>query len=238
MYPLSRRPAGGTRFASPASTKRLLPSFSGPAVSRLSLLTFAAICLGVANNGFGQFFPGGWGGHRHASTVAESHARGMADAVRSQGMANLMNARALGEIEDARSKYIDNRLRATQAYYDRRKIRDEYREEQQIKTRYYLAQRASALNPLKEGELEPTSGEITWPSLLMQPQFAEHREFFNDVFAHRAAEGVASNEDYIAATNRSKRWRQQLTEQRDEYDFNELREAILFIRRLVGDLEL
>ncbi len=196
------------------------------------------MCLCAANTGFGQYFYGGWGGYRHASTAAESYARGMADAVRSQGQANLLNARALGEVEDARSKYVDNRLRATQAYYDRRRIRDEYMEEQQMKTRYYLAQKASALNPLTKSELDPTTGKITWPSLLMQPQFAEDREFFNDIFARRAAEGVASNQDYIAATNRSKSWRQRLTKQRDEYDFNELRDAILFIRRLVEDLEL
>ena len=207
---------------------------------------FRKLCLflvifsvGLTGKAYSQYYYGGWAGqYHHASTAAEGYSRGIADVVRSQGMANMMNAQALGAVEDARSKYIDNRLRATQAYYEQKRIRDQYNEEQQSKTRYYLAKKASSLAPMTKEELDPNTGKIMWPRLLDQPQYAKDRQVFDEIFARRAAQGVASNEDYIAATNRSKEWRQRLTQERDDHNFNELRDAILFIRRLVDDLSL
>lgn len=207
-------------------------------MSKFLPLAVLVVAVCTADLALCQYY-GVWGGSpHHASTAAESYARGMADAVRSQGQANLMNAQALGAVEDARSKYIDNRLRATQAYYDRKRIHDEYQEEKQMKSRYYLAKKASSLAPLNQRELDETTGKITWPQLLMQPQYDEDRRLFEEIFARRATEGVASNEDFIVASNRSKDWRDRLTKERDNYNFNELRDSILFIRRLVEDLNL
>ena len=86
-----------------------------------------------------------WGPRYHSSTAGESHARGLGALIRDQGEANLLNAQAAGEFEDARSKYIQNSVDAVQAYYDRRRIHDEFYEEKkkvrQARSEAFLARR-------------------------------------------------------------------------------------------------
>ncbi|KAA5539732.1 hypothetical protein FYK55_23320 [Roseiconus nitratireducens] len=210
-----------------------------------SLLLASLWILPLADQAFCQWYGGGYygggyagGGYHHASTAAEGYARGMADVIRSQGEANLANAQALSGYEDARAKYIDNRNKATAAYYERRKLRDQYKAAEKEERAYYRARRTSELTPLTAEELDPSSGKITWPELLQDPQYDQYREVFDKIFAQRAADGIATNNDYVIAVNTSKEWRQVLTEKRDEYVFNTLRDSILFIRRLENDLSL
>jgi len=203
----------------------------------LVVLGFVSTWLSAAASG--QYYGGGyyWGGG-HASTAAESAARGMSDLIRSSAEANLTNAQALSAVEDARSKYIDNRNKATAAYYDRKRIRDEYKQQEAEKRRYYRANQANKLAPMEDEELDRAQGKINWPPLLADPQYDRQREVFDQIYANRAATGLVSNDDYVRANNVSKSWRRLLTDKRDEYDFDALRDSILFIRRLEKDLSL
>ena len=84
-----------------------------------------------------------WGPRYHSSTAGESWARGLGALVRDQGEANLLNAEALSVREDARSKYINNTVDAVQAYYDRKRVHDEYMEEKraerQARSEHFIA---------------------------------------------------------------------------------------------------
>ena len=92
--------------------------------ARLSLLILAGFSL-VAVAQF-PFWEGG--GYRHASTVEEGAARGMADVIRSAGAANLMNSEAAKNYQDAQKKYIENRMQATETYFEMKRVNKEYRD--------------------------------------------------------------------------------------------------------------
>ena len=68
-----------------------------------------------------------WGYSYHASTAEEGIQRGYADVVRSQGMANLLNSQAATQYEEARKSYIENRMQATQTYFEMRRYNTEAR---------------------------------------------------------------------------------------------------------------
>ena len=93
-------------------------------------LMVALAAASAPSSGLARDYFYGYRGGYHASTAAEGYQRGMADIIRSRGQANLMNAQAAGYLEDARAKYLENRYRATEIYYERRKI---YQQEQAAK---------------------------------------------------------------------------------------------------------
>ena len=68
-------------------------------------LTFAC-CLFVPLAVQAQYF--GDSSQTFSSTVEEGSQRGYADVVRSYGMASLLNAQAVNQIEQARKQYIEN----------------------------------------------------------------------------------------------------------------------------------
>ena len=94
------------------------------------------------------------------------------------GMANLIRAQSQAAVnyEQARSKYIDNKQKWTQNYY---KMREE---RQATLAREHEAQKHSpesltsaakdAVPPtLGADELDPVTGQITWPAILKGPEF-------------------------------------------------------------------
>lgn len=129
----------------------------------------------------------GYGG----GTVAGNYAMGMSDLVRSQGQANLLNSIAAGNLEDARSKDLDNRLKATNTYFELRKMNRSYREQEKSAPTsseqiYRLAQQGAPrrTNAL---QLDPVSGAIAWPALFLDARYAAQREQLDKLFGARAA---------------------------------------------------
>ncbi len=133
----------------------------------------------------------GWGGYSyHASTAGEGYMRGMSDVIRSQGMRNLLNSEAAKNLEDARAKYIDNRLKATQTYFEMKRYNKEYRDANKkprpTSEQLFRLAKKSLPKPLGPSELDPVTGVIHWPQLLAQPEFASARETLQQLFAARA----------------------------------------------------
>jgi len=133
----------------------------------------------------------GWGGYSyHASTAGEGYLRGMSDVVRSQGMRNLMNSEAAKNMEDARAKYINNRLQGTKSYFEMKRYNKEYRDanKKPRPTSEQLFRLAKEATPkaLSPSELDPVSGAIHWPELLTQDDFAPMRQTIDPLFAQRA----------------------------------------------------
>lgn len=134
--------------------------------------------------------------YNNASTVGESYARGMSDMVRAAGDYNLQTSAAAGQYQDAYSKYLDNRVKATQNYFEMRKMNSDYRAAE--KDRYYqrcseaMARHSQAGKParLSATEVDTVSGQIAWPALLMNDEFAADRKQLEELFAKRAAQGV------------------------------------------------
>ncbi len=144
-------------------------------------------------------YPGvwsGWGGYHHASTAEEGAARGMADFTRSAGMANLMNSQAANNYQDAQRKYMENRVYGTDAYFDMRRMNREAREAEQgpRPTQDDLARyaRARAPSKLSVSDLDPFSGQISWPPLLRDEAYAAQRQALESLFNERAKAGQLS----------------------------------------------
>ncbi len=135
----------------------------------------------------------GWGPSYHSSTAAESYQRGFADVVRSAGAANLMNSAAMKNVEDARSKYIDNRLQATQTYFEMKRINKDYRDANAAPrpTSEQLHRLAKQQTPgtLPPTDLDPVTGAIAWPEVLTTDVYAPYRESLEALYADRASTG-------------------------------------------------
>lgn len=143
----------------------------------------------------------GWGGGYHSSTAAEGAQRGFADVVRSAGAANLMNSEAMVNVEDARSKYIDNRLQATKTYFEMKRYNKDYRDanKKPRPTSEQLFRLAKDATPaaLSPAELDPVSGAIAWPEVLTTDVYEASRGNLEALYADRAnAGGKVSMEQY------------------------------------------
>jgi hypothetical protein len=126
----------------------------------------------------------------HASTAEEGIANGMANIISSAGAANLMNAQAATQAEQARSEYIRNRMLATQTYFDMRRTNEEYRKETQGKPlsmeQYVRLARVEAPDRMSPSELDTLNGKIYWPPQLMVNAYAPLRKEIETLYNRRA----------------------------------------------------
>ena len=185
-----------------------------------------------------DYFYGYRGGY-HASTAAEGYQRGMADVIRSRGQANLMNARAAGYVEEARAKYLENRYRATEIYYERRKIHDQEvaakRAARRESTNRYLAR--IRIQPFTSKEFDAATGRVEWPSTLTDSQWDEFRQRIDELLAARAKYGALSSDQYLEAMSLTKEWRRAIVAKRGDYPVKVLRESVRFIRKVDRELD-
>lgn len=137
---------------------------------------------------------GGWGwGQTHASTAEQGMMEGMASMMQAAGSRNLMNAQAMGFVEDARRKNIDNRVYGTDAYFQMRKMNREARAAEQgprptqEDLQRYARQRAP--DRLSPSELDPLTGTIAWPSVLRDEEYQTHRGELELLYQKRAQAG-------------------------------------------------
>jgi hypothetical protein len=191
-------------------------------------------------HGYAGPYPYGYaGGYHHASTAGEGYRRGLAEVIRSYGENNLANARAQREWEAARKEYIENRLLATKAFWERRQIYQQERAAEQYEEREkaeaFLAK--VRLEDLSPQEFDLETGQIVWPKLLADARFKKGREMLDELFARRAQYGELSIDDYSKAESLIKLWRQELTDDQDEFPEEVLRDSLRFLLRLNRELE-
>ena len=151
-----------------------------------------------------------------SSTVGESYARGMADVVRSQGEFNLMTSQAHINAQEARRRQLENDLRQTEIFFERRAINRQQRfgdyperaarnaeraarDRQRAMIRYGQEGRPTRLT---SKELDPLTGAITWPLFLQGPEYAQPRQTI-DAVMHTLAlqDGVLNLEQFQAITS-------------------------------------
>ncbi|MBW3597301.1 MAG: hypothetical protein KY475_08505 [Planctomycetes bacterium] len=138
-------------------------------------------------------------GYDHASTYSEGVARGMADVVRSAGAAELMASEAAKNYEQARAMYFNNRLKYTQTYFEMKQLNEQYREERRgqrpTSEQLFRIAEERAPEPLSPSELDPYSGEISWPPLLLAPEYTDLRETSERLIHARVSDAVSMSVD-------------------------------------------
>jgi len=138
---------------------------------------------------------GGFGFNRggYASTAGQAAAYGISEMARAQGAENLMNSEAAKNWEDAKTLEIQNRMRWTDTYFDMRKTNREARaaeagppvtQEQAIRMA-----RMAAPARLNSTQLDPVTGHISYPIVLMDTPYTAYRDHLDGLFADRAASG-------------------------------------------------
>lgn len=152
--------------------------------------------------GYGRGWGGGYG-YGYASTAAEGFQRGMADVIRSTGAYNLMTSKAMSNVEDARKKYIKNRVDGTQAYFEMRRMNKAARQAEagprptQQDVIRYAQERAP--DRLTASEVDPLTGGIAWPSLLQNEAFKSEREELDELYEKRAGRGSLTSSEVMRA---------------------------------------
>lgn len=153
----------------------------------------------VGYGGYGGY-GGGYGGWGGATTPGSAAGHAMADMVRSQGAYNAMTSAAMVNVEEARSKYIDNQKQWTEVYLMKKRALDAQhaQDKEEARARNARLQEAQASNPsslpprLSSSELDPSTGTISWPSALMRDSFAPQRRDIESLFVARAHTGSTS----------------------------------------------
>lgn len=125
----------------------------------------------------------------HASTVGESHARGMADVIRSSGEAALSGSAAAINMTTAQSQALDNDLKNTQVYFEKRKINEANtyaKRNRPTQEQVFRLARERAPDRLGASSLDPVTGEINWHFVLEEDAYAVNRQEIQDLFHERA----------------------------------------------------
>lgn len=205
------------------------------------MLALSAVGSAAAQPGWRGGWGGGWGGAYYSSTPAEGYARGLADMVRSAGQANLSNSEAAINWEQARSANFDNRLKYTQMYFERRRMNEQYTEQQRAERRYsremFRGGGQPTLDPLTAAELDPLTGQIHWPSSLMTEPFAASRKRFQKLSEQRAKDGQKLDFDsQNSVRTETRTMTDELRNQIASYTPNDYAAARRFIQRLSADL--
>jgi hypothetical protein len=170
-----------------------------------SAISALAILVALSSWATAQYYGGAYVNNK-ASTVGESHARGYADVVRSQGMANLKNSEAAINMTEAARRNMENRDQWTDTYFQMRQKNRDYRaaERRPRASREDFVRMAAAGRPskLSPSELDSVTGEVKWPRALTRPEFADSRAELDNLLAKRAAYGQSTWDDYtqISAT--------------------------------------
>jgi len=145
------------------------------------------------------------------TTPAGSALTGASNVIQAQGSYNLQTSQAAINLTQARSMNLDNQLKATQTYYEQRRIHDDFKKAEYDKDRrtaddYRRYAHAAAPKRLSYSQLDPITGNLNWPPVLTDDEYSEDRQELDKLFAERAKAGGAigySNATKIRKTSDS-----------------------------------
>jgi hypothetical protein len=144
--------------------------------------------------GFGIGYGMGYGGYGYGyggGTVAGNYMNGMSNVIRAEGEYNALTSMAGVNNEEARSRYLDNKKKWQEIYRQSRESRDKRVAEQYARSKRspeVLAAAAASVRPhkLSSEVLDPVTGQITWPEVLLDSEFAEQRKEIEQFLELRA----------------------------------------------------
>jgi hypothetical protein len=141
----------------------------------------------VASGAYG--YSGGYGYGYHSSTLEEGWLRGLGALTASQGEANYYNSLAAINFQDAYARYVQNRQKATDAYFAGRQANRAARfgdVSRLTLDRYAALARHDAPQCLRQDQYDRALGRLNWPAVLNGEEFAAEREAINTAFRGRS----------------------------------------------------
>src|SRR5690606_35421624 len=121
--------------------------------------------------------------------------------IRSGGQAAEDFSRARIDNEIARSKYMDNKLKWTEIYWQRKRLGEaelakDHANDRERRQRWLASSRDRKPETLPLSQYDTESGSIEWPDALQDPIYADYRRQIEEALEERANSG-ASNESEI-----------------------------------------
>lgn len=180
-------------------------------VSLAAVLAMATVSS--AQNGNGDAITGvpfveevsPWRLQPHSSTLEEGVQRGFADVIRSRGLASVLSSEAAINYQRAYRDALDNELRATQVYFEKRRYNQDYRHANRSRPlsleQYTRIARELAPDRLQTSQLDPFTGQINWPAPLLRPEYDDLRGHMETLFQARASGAILSYGEVRAACN-------------------------------------
>lgn len=149
---------------------------------------------GAVGVGLGYSLGGGWwpgANYGGATTAAGSYASGMSQVIRAQGEYNAYTAKAMIDYQEAKSKYIDNREKWTETYFQMKEQNQAKQAEKAERSRttpasLTAAAKAAAPKLLGPDALDPINGQIEWPDILRDASYEKSRTELDRLFELRA----------------------------------------------------
>jgi hypothetical protein len=149
--------------------------------------------MGYGMRGYGRGYGYGMGGYG-GGTVYGNYLQGMSQVIRAQGQYNEQTSRSMINYEEARTKYIDNRQKWTETYFAMREKNQAAQAEKFARQKYSpetiaAAARSNVVKPLNSEALDPITGKLYWPQILMADEYATPRVEIEHQFELRTSTG-------------------------------------------------
>jgi hypothetical protein len=213
----------------------------------VAVLFFAAAAAPARAQYYGGWGGGSWGpgygygygyGQPIATTPAQSYAYGLSDLTRARSQSNLTNAEALSTLSDVRAKEIQNSVDYTNAFFDKRRINEQYKEEHRSPraTNEQLIRYARDGMPDRASgtQIDSITGELSWPIVLQAPEFDSYRKELDSLYEQRAATGsVMSRDPYLKTRETCDEFLSALNAQIKDLEPNDYIEGKKFIEMLL-----
>jgi len=180
---------------------RSLPTRSFPMRSAIAIAVVTLTTVPAVRPALGQW-GGGWGFNRggYASTAQQAAAYGVSEMLRAQGTNNIENAEAAKGWEEAKTLNMQNKLRWTETYFEMRKVNREARAEEagppMTQEQAIRLARMGAPARLDSTQLDPVTGHIHYPPLLMQDVYTQYRDTLDKIFSERATSASLRYEQF------------------------------------------
>jgi hypothetical protein len=139
---------------------------------------------------YGYYPHYGFYGGYHPSTVVEGYLRGRAELIEARGIASLYYAQALREQEEARSRYLENRIANFRYHAERRELRAE----EVAQRREALARRREARQQREAEHNAANQARIDWPAELSAERYEPIRTEIEALFKLRTELGNHAGE--------------------------------------------
>ena len=133
---------------------------------------------GIYGGGYYGGYPGYYGGYYNDGSSL----------IRAQGQAQVDQSKAMINYQEANSKYIDNQKAAIEAQKEKN-----LKLQESGLSPYYNAASSQDSETLNASQLNPATGEISWPESLMGPEYAESRQKLQELYSLKNSTGITSS---------------------------------------------
>jgi hypothetical protein len=205
----------------------------------ISILFLLGICMSAQ----GQYpYPYGYGPAYSGAgtTVAGSAMTGAANLTQAAGQRNLSDSMAAINYSQARSMELDNNLKYTNVYFEKRQVNEQYRESQRRRTtpeQLFRINQQRQPKPLTASQLDPVTGALSWPGLLQDEQFTADRNALEALFADRAGHSHMSYQDFTQVQATGQRMQSELKKMINDVPPTDYIRAKSFLESLMSEAQ-